>query len=281
MTDRPICPSCQAEQDDSLLCQRCTGKLSWSLSRVLPESGPITPGGRQTLPWEDQRGDWTGVSDQLTVSLARLSQRGSRNGGRSNEQPLPYDQGASDAIGALRFVLAKWVRHLTMGDPWPQDTLEGMAQWLLDRMQRIRGNDHAADIKDEIITYVSRAIKTIDAPASSVFVGKCKECDKGDIYARPDSDTGICRTCEAMSTGINVQRQAMLVAVEERLASKREILNALPGIYGVELSDTRFRKWLSRGRITAAGMNGKDELYRVGDVLDLANGERARGQAAS
>lgn len=300
-----FCPSCHAEQQDMTLCHKCTAALRSSLRRVLrfpganarppvrqAPSGPVRrvidayppltqPGdayGAQSLPWEDQRSDWTGIDDQLTVSLARLSRRGNRNGARSTEQPLPFDLGASDAIAALRNVLATWVRDIEGdGQDWPEDTLPGMAQWLLDRMTRIRQHEAADQIKWEITGAVSHAMHMIDTVDARVLVGRCPVCNQGDVYAMPNADVGLCRKCEAVVADVQGQRSSMLASAEHRLATKPEILKAIPSMYGVEITDTRFRKWVSRGRIEARGVDDKGaQLYRVGDVLDVANGDRAR-----
>lgn len=273
MTETPICPACHAQQDDSLLCHRCVRQLRWSLRAVLHEPGALTTGGRQTLPWEDQAGDWTGIADQLTISLARMGRRGNRNGARSTDIPMPFDVGASDAINALRNALAGWVRALGMGDDWPEDTMPTMAKWLLDRMQRIRGHEAADRIKWDIVTAVNQSMRMIDAPEQRQLIGKCTACG-GDAYANTDDDHGTCRQCEAVVPNAKAHRAGMLATVEDMHATRTQILGALPSFYGMPLSATRLRKWIFNGRLTP--VPGEGERYRIGDVLDLANAERAR-----
>ena len=294
---KPACPACGAESRDHLLCRKCTAQLRGALLDIAPRltpmqalvaarsaPGKLTAGGRQTLPWEDQRGSWTGLDDQLMASMAKTGRSGGRTGGRSASVPLPLDLGAVSARIELRNALARWVGELNLGpggtvlSGWPADTITAMGAWMLDRLQVIRGHAQAADIKRDVCSAVGQARRVINAPASSQqLVGRCDVCG-GDIYAAPSSDMGACRSCERVVTGVAVRRGAMLSAAEDKLVTKREALSVLPSMYGVEVSDTRFRKWVSRGRLSVSGCDvaSRVELFRVADLLDLVHGEVRR-----
>lgn len=293
---QPTCPACKAESRDSLLCRKCTAQLRGALLDIAPRPTPLqaliagrrtpgalTTGGRQTLPWEDQSGTWSGLADQLMATMAKLGRSGGRPGGRSSSVPLPLDQGAASARIELHSALARSVGTLNLGPsgtvlgPWPQDTITAMGAWILERIDFVRGHARAADIKLDVCGAVGQARRVIDAPSSQQLVGRCEVCG-GDVYAAPSSDTGACRSCERVITGVAARRGAMLSAAEGRLVTKREALAILPSMYGVEVSDTRFRKWVSRGRLAVSGcdVGSRVDLFRVADLLDLVHGEVRR-----
>jgi hypothetical protein len=61
------------------------------------------------------------------------------------------------------------------------------------------------------------------------------------------------------------QRMIAVQDAEDSLLKRRDILDALPTVYGLRVSDQRFTNWVARGRlIDHAGR------YRLGDVLALA-----------
>ncbi|TKV61857.1 hypothetical protein FDO65_10040 [Nakamurella flava] len=216
--------------------------------------------------------------------MAKTGRNGSRGGGRSSSVPLPLDLGAGAARIELRDALAKSVRTLNLGPtgtvlgPWPQDTITAMGAWLLERIDFVRGHARADEIKWDVCGAVAQARRVINAPSSSQqLAGRCEVCG-GDIYAAPTSDIGACRQCERVVTGVAVRRGAMLTAAEDKLVTKRQALAILPSMYGVEVSDTRFRKWVSRGRLAVSGCDVADrvDLFRVADLLDLVHGEVRR-----
>lgn len=276
----PSCPRCGAVEPSWMLCSHCLGQLMRSLRMILPGRHADEPG---ALPWERSRSEWAGLDQELVVSLARQGRRGAGNGGRSSDVPLPLDMGAASARFELRNTLSTWARVLNLNEPGPENTLTSMAEWLIARKERIRGHEASNEIANDIIGAVSHARWVIDSPASQQFVSKCEVCGKGDVYASPSSDIGVCRACDHVITGVQRRRGALLDRVEDRLATKGEILKALPAMYGKSVTDTRFRKWVQRGRLvaTACEVETRSVQFRIGDVLDLTNSDAVKAQHAA
>lgn len=253
MTDLS-CPGCQAESHDGLLCARCSSRLVADLER-LPS-----------------------LVHQLEVTMTRQTSSGPSQG-KASETALPFHEKASKAATYIRNQLSTWVRELELGDPLPADTVRGMAHWLAARVQRIRGHAASSEIVEEFDYCVKIALRVVDRPASKEFCGPCPTCGK-DVYSRPGQVEVACRECEAV---VNVQwaRNRMLERVENSLASRREILTAIPDLFGVEINSSTFRSWEKRRRILEVSPG----MYRVGDALDLAREAAtrtvARGSASA
>lgn len=262
MTDQKLtCPACPAVTGDGLLCRRCVATLRGLLELVGPtEAGLSAP---RALPWETGRQEWTGMTDQLRTSLARIGPRYSAS--------MPNLQ-AVEARDHLQACLATWVIDLELGDGWPEDTLHDMAAWLLLRMERIRSHPASGEIHADLVGAVRRARHAIDSRPDRQFAGRCPICTTGDVYAVDGADEGACTECTEVIGGIKLIRKRMLTAAEDVLATKQEILDALPEGWGVTITDAAFRKWLQRGRLTDRGEREGRSVFRVGDVLDLAHG---------
>lgn len=293
-----ICPVCSKEERDGLLCHECGRKLFGCLASITAKTPTAPPapkrgklvghermpvrdlwpagslGRRQALPWETPAEGWNGLERELMVSYTRSGQRG-RNlvGGRSSDKPVPWDEGASNALAHLRATLVIWCRDLRYDDePWPDDDLPAIAQWLLDRKVRIRGHQDVALMYFEVIGAVNGAQWVIDTRPVRTLVGPCPICGNGDVYAARDAETGICKACAEVIPGIPEMRQRNDELIKAMHVSRREVLPALTDVYGLQVKDGTLKKWIQRGKLVADRVRVQDRepLFKVEDVLGLA-----------
>ena len=117
----------------------------------------------------------------------------------------------------------------------------------------------------------------IDHPPEMIYVGRC-ECT-ADLYVRVEESTKTCNC--GRQYDVAERRAAMLSMVEDRLATATEIARAVAAYSDAShpLSQERLRQWVRRGLLVNRGRGAHgDNLYRVGDVLDLVrrHAERSR-----
>lgn len=140
--------------------QSICGQHSWELKRNLAE-----------LP---------ALADALDTFLARQRGQGvSRLGGTGDEQPLPYDLAASDAITLLRATLVGWVRDL-QPDPTlhPRDNLGSIGRWLYAAHHNLVIHAAAEQAVDEIGYACRVSWRAVDlAPRTRVDLDDpCPDC---------------------------------------------------------------------------------------------------------
>lgn len=250
------CTACTRPVSDATLCRHCTDTLAKAL------------------------GDVTALMAEIPTTHARLSRTGGDNGGRrSAERPLPWDERASEAAAVLDSTLTAWVHALGPVDwPWTPQT---KAVWLLAHLEQLRQHPDAADALDEISAAVREVTRVIDRPAERWFAGTCgADTDAGacreGLYVRPGATQLRCRGCGSQ-WDVAERREWLLAALDDTLATAGDILRGLPSIAGVDIRSGTLRQWRNREQLQAHGvdMMGR-ELYRVGDVLDLARRAAAR-----
>lgn len=91
-----------------------------------------------------------------------------------------------------------------------------------------------------------------------------------DLYAKHDADTVRCRNCGTEHD--TAERQAWLLdAARDTLAHAELIGRAAPNL-GIDITPSAIRGYALRGRLAAKSVDRDGRpLYRVGDVIDLAN----------
>lgn len=175
-----------------------------------------------------------------------------------------------------------WHISLTKGEPceWRTRTetiplpatMTAWCGWLDRRIARIRAHVDAATIADELESVAKLLVRTIQPHVGKRFAGPCDVCG-GDIFGWPGDDTGTCKACGIVVNDIARRWARMDAAVEDEICDKQTILRAMPALAGEQLTDTRFRKWVSRRqihrRIKGVDRNRWITGWRVGDVIDL------------
>jgi hypothetical protein len=216
-----------------------------------------------------------GLAWDLQITTTRQARIGSREGARSTETPIAYDQRASDTSTHLKIVLASWARLIaeeTGAEP-PTDDLPRIAAWLRPRIGWLRHHPAGAEAHNEILDAVRDARRVTDRPAERLYAGPC-DCGE-DLYARLDAAYVTCASPaheQEIVWPVDERRRWLLASAEDVLASTTEISRALTR-YAQTLTPSAIRGYVARGRLVRHGErveNGRTvPLYRLGDVLQI------------
>jgi hypothetical protein len=179
------------------------------------------------------------------------------------------------------------------------DPLIAAAQFLVTQLDWLRhatdeqGGPYAASVFAEIRDCASRMRATVEGPADRRYLGPCgaetvddvtavdpehgegirtylvSTCE-GDVYARDGAPAGRCRTCGTQYQ--RAERQDWIDTLRrDWLYHASEITEAYP-----EIKANTVSKWYSRGLLASHGEHNGGPLFKVGEVLDLAAGDKAR-----
>jgi hypothetical protein len=176
------------------------------------------------------------------------------------------------------------------------DPLIAAAQFLSAQLDWLRhatdeqGGPYAAGVFAEIRDCASRMRATVEGPADRRYLGPCgawrdhdsvcgcegaagcsvPETCEGDVYARDGAPAGRCRTCGTQYQ--RAERQDWIDTLRrDWLYHASEITEAYP-----EIKANTVSKWYSRGLLASHGEHNGGPLFKVGEVLDLAAGDKAR-----
>lgn len=211
---------------------------------------------------ERDLGDVPALLDELETTLTRQTATGGRNGGRGTEKPLPFDQGASEALDVLRGTLEAWGREVGT---------RGTALALLGHLEHLFHHPCAADAVEEVGAACRNALRAIDHHRELVYAGRCGADCPDELYARPGRPTVTCRTCGTEHL-VGERQREMLEALQARLCTVREITRL--AAWSGEFPDSRrtenlLNQWVRRGNLVAAGLDlhGR-ETYPFGEVVE-------------
>lgn len=237
---------CPHETDGARLCSRCVSQLAVRLREV------------------------PGLAEELEVTITKQDKLGARGGGggRSDEPPLMFNLGASDARGHLREILFLWAGDVAgrsgerIGVPPGREAWTTAAEWLLGHLRAVSHHPAAEDLYEEVTEAVWAAVKAIDRPPDREFVGWC--CTA--LYVRPGAAMVTCRECE---TGyvVDVARRRMLDRMSYLVGTATQVSRYLTAA-GVNVTPARIRLWAHRGKL--GQLPGR--RYRLGDVVAVAAG---------
>jgi hypothetical protein len=290
-----VCASCrQPVGDDAFLCagdDSCTERLERDLGDLgaLVRYAVTSYSGMARVTWRP-----SGVTDPDPDDALEQTVR---------IQALPWAEGTSKAVRALRVELVGWVRlvveerrlepvrvvgpacwlcthrscRATRTPGWPADTLPAMAAWLLGQVSWLRHHPDAASCASGVGRVTESLRRAVDRAPELLYAGPCtadvdhdgstRQCGH-DMYVTPDTPRVRCPACRA-AYDVEQQRALMAEAADDYLLSAAEIARAVTALHQ-RIRDDRIRQWAARGRLTARGVNAaRAPIYRLGDVLDL------------
>ena len=146
-------------------------------------------------------------------------------------------------------------------------TIQAMALALLHQVPRIRQREDAPDSLAALTQATRQARRVIDRPPSRVYAGPCPQCG-ADLLAMPGRSVITCACGQPVV--IAERQEAMRQALEDHLGNAAYAARACTGL-GLPVTPEVIRKWAERGKLVPHG-----GLYRIGDVITLAIGQRAR-----
>jgi len=246
---------------------------------------------------------------------------GGRIGGRPAETPVVFNDTASKVAREVKARLVAVVRSLVEDrgvspHRLPSDDLLAIAQWLTRHLESIRLDEGAADYLADLRSVTRRIARAIDRPADTAYVGLCsipgdstsacpcichtsgganrRPCDvvggchthhqtadcPQPLYAVPGAPFVRCPLCGYQHDARS--RQGVLQEVaRDTLMTIPELKVALPEVLGVPINHNTLRSWKRRKRITPHGELEGQELYRIGDILDLVVQQSSEESEAS
>ncbi|MFI6368687.1 hypothetical protein ACIBG0_38895 [Nocardia sp. NPDC050630] len=184
----------------------------------------------------------------------------------------------------------------------PPDATAQAAVWLAHHRHQLRAHEAADELLDDITTAVEQLTRFVDRPVERRYLGACSatfddgaQCGFG-LRAELD-DLGrtaayvYCGRCRARYDVHRIEADATVVA-REQCYSLAELLRLLPAL-GQPIAKPTLYRWANKERrIEPRGWRHGDDdgwritdhriadddvqVYRLGDVLDLAQREPAR-----
>ena len=233
------------------------------------------------------------MTQQLRVTYSGQAKIGSGNERKSAETPLIFnpDGAAGKAalmIQELHTLIGQHIIQLQTGDTEGlPPTISAWCAWLIERTPRIRSHPRAAQMVDDLARLLEKATTIIDRPPEQLFCGKCPIC-AADLYADYGAVSVTCKKCHRAGLGevhdVSTKREELL-AMKAHQWVTIGLCVAILGDFGMPVQLHTIHNWtrLDRGqRLAPRGvdLNGRN-LYRVGDVIDLARSEANRRPVAA
>jgi len=162
--------------------------------------------------------------------------------------------------------------------PLPSPSVVGMAAALMHLHGWLVVHPEGHTAIDEVGYAVAQARTAIDRAADRVYAGTCDgdggECGE-ELYAVEGSTSLRCPVCMT-ERDVFTWRRNRLEAAGDSLLTLSEMTRAIGETGSETVSRKRLEGWVRRGRLIRAGHDGGTPLYRVGDVLDIIEGEKRR-----
>jgi hypothetical protein len=218
----------------------------------------------------------------------RRAQRSTKDadGETSIETGIDLPKAATETSTLLKAYLRRVTRLLlehghTHPMRMPADELEPMARFLYGNLRGFRRLPDVYALKEELRSLTGRVVRVINSPLEQVYAGKCSvateagECPQ-ELYATRGCSFIQCARC-GFRHEVAARQEVMRRVAEDTLMTAKELAAALPNLMGVPLRPATLRSWKNRKRLEAKSVTyGGEDLYRCGDVLDLAIEAAAR-----
>lgn len=185
-------------------------------------------------------GEIPGLVDELSITVTRQDRTG--KGGMkissgSDEQPMPFNVGASDAGDYLRNELNTWAR-LVCEERFisydGSDSVVGVSVWLRKNLASLAMTQGAEDALPGIESAMKRCRRAMDIPADDdVLLGLCPNCSSR-VNAEADADSGSCRECSQELTR-EEGRRAIDREIDSLLLPAREAADLISIRYGAQI----------------------------------------------
>lgn len=235
----PRCGWCAAPTPEAL-CRRCVVELLGLLRQA------------------------TWLAEQIQINVTRRSRSGGRyrDGGRSDDKPVVFDTGASEAAWILHHTIQPWALDLrdriraSPADP----TTAGLATWMAHHIGHVAMLEGVADMLAELRSACDKCLLSIDSRTPRLYLGDC-DCGTA-IHGSADRDESVCWRChKTYRTG--EWRDANRKAGRELLVTLDEAATYLGEVYGIQATRSRL------DRYAKSLQKHPGDTYRVGDLLDV------------
>jgi hypothetical protein len=232
---------------------------------------------------------------EVELTFSRQDAIGGDGGRKSAETSLPHKPKAGDALALIAEEVNGWALHFAeaVGQATVIDlpSITGTVRlsyppvnpgrWLQRNVYTIVGNPRAGEALAALEGLRGLAMRVVDRPEEKLYAGACPvEGCLGILWARPDSAFVRCQVCR-VSHPVAERRQRMIDAAAVLNVSKSVALEWVRILMDRSIPDGTWGSWRSRGRLHLVGVSAEGlELFRFGDVRDLAINWMARKKAA-
>lgn len=154
----------------------------------------------------------------------------------------------------------------TRTHPLPATNIPALATFLTTHANWLATNPLAVEQINRTATTIRHLA---DPRGARQFVGPCPTCGH-DLRAYP-GETARC-TGPGCSTELEpeAQRTRLVKEAEDKLYTASEIVGLAHRLWDYPVTNVHITRWKNAGRLIPHGAIGKRDLYRVGDVADLA-----------
>lgn len=213
---------------------------------------------------------------ELLITATRQDVTGDKQArvGGTREQPLGYRPAVTEAETQLRSTLAYWGRLVAAANGVPLYELpvaraSQLAKWLAAHRDTIKRHEGAAVLLAELRAANVAARRLIDRPAERVYLGRCT-CGR-ELYARERAHQVVCSGCQTVHS-VGERRTWLRDLIRDQYATAADIAAGIGELHGTDISRKTINQWHHRRRLTSCGLSPDGHpLFRIGDVLDLAN----------
>lgn len=194
--------------------------------------------------------------------------------GKSADDPLMFNETASDLAWELRDLLRTWTLHICTHRQreWPgEQRAEGFAKWIDRHLIDLALTEEAPQAADEIRDITKRLTRCIDRPQPKEFAGHCQSDVEGitckGVYVYPGSDMHLCKLCDVQCDVAKMQTEVRAEMAGKHVG-KKELATALTIMLGKEVPYERVRNWIRRGQLRPVNDGG--DLYNLDHAHMLA-----------
>lgn len=220
---------------------------------------------------------------ELRTTIAKLDRRtppGLTASG--HERSLIYDVHAARVLSDFADCIRGWASSVGklegLSSPitaWATPDRNDTASWLVAQLPVIRRHEFAATMLADLRRHTARALKEIDLPAQTVFLGPCATpVDDGTcqaaVYAPLGRAEASCHSCGARHN-VSERREWLLASLEE-LRVTAATARKLALYLGVDIGQSTIVDWRKAERIQALSPTEEEaaagrDVYRFGDIL--------------
>jgi uncharacterized Zn finger protein (UPF0148 family) len=205
----------------------------------------------------------------------------------SAEEPVPFNNHASDAKHTLVNTVGTWARmfaeenpHLTLD----ATTIEDAARWMVQFPNLIAGHPAAVEMHADVREAVGGAHRSIDRPADRVFAGRCDFAMNGEVcntrlFALEHRHEVVCPVC-GTEYWVEDRRAEIEKALRSERATAKTITDALRNFANVGINVKSIRTWARRGLIRNYASEGETPVHEIGETLDFARSVKATVEAS-
>lgn len=217
------------------------------------------------------------LADELGVNVAKLDRTMTVPASRPFGHPIPLSLPAAEVLWRLAATIVTWERAVRLlpdlpkaMPAWKTPDRNDSAAWLAAAMPTVRRHAFAGQLVADLRRAWADALRIIDLPAQTVFLGPCEASSFLDqchaaVYAQIGASTAVCSSCGAQHD-VAERREWLLTSLEE-LAVTASMARRLAVYLGVSMPESTISRWKTKGVVVPLSDTGVEVVFRFGDLL--------------